>query len=149
MRLYALRHGQAGDGHPDSRRELTDRGRRDLDKVLVRRLPELAAIRLILHSPLKRAVQTAEIAQQLIGPQARLETSDFILPDSEIEPFCAELLGYDDEEEVLICTHNPFVAELVSYLSGRGVQMPTAALAALDLDLIAAGRARLDWLETP
>ncbi len=147
MRLFALRHGKAGEGSPDNERELTDRGRADVRRVLTSRCNELAVVGRIVHSPLVRAMQTAEIAESILHMGIPFELSHQILPGSEVEDFCDSLAGYD--ENLLICTHNPFVAELVSYLSGRPVNMPTAACAALVFETPIRGGAELEWLELP
>lgn len=147
MKLFALRHGKAGDGFPDEVRELTERGKRDVADVVAQRDDELASIGLLLHSPLVRARETAEIVLQHLHIDPRIEESKLIRPGSGVEQFADYLAGLD--EDVLICTHNPFVADLVSYLSSKPVNMPTAAMAALEFSTPSQGGARLLWLETP
>lgn len=147
VRLFALRHGKAGDGFPDEIRELTERGRQNVADVIAQRDDELANLGLLLHSPLVRARETAEIVLQHMHIDPRVEESSLIKPGSDVEAFAEYLAAVTDD--VLICTHNPFVADLVTYLSGSAVMMPTAALAALEFDVPSRGNARLLWLETP
>ena len=147
MRLFALRHGKAGEGFPDAVRELTERGRRDVADVIAQRGDELINIDLLLHSPLVRARETAEIALENLHVDPRVEESELVTPGADVERFVDFLAGCS--EDILICTHNPFVADLVNYLSGQQVNMPTASLAALEFSTPAAGTAHLLWLETP
>jgi phosphohistidine phosphatase len=147
VRLFALRHGKAGDGFPDEVRELTERGRRNVADVIAQRDDELLNIGLLLHSPLVRARETAEIVLQHMHIDPRVEESSLIKPGSDVEDFANYLAEVN--EDVLICTHNPFVADLVTYLSGKAVLMPTSSLAALEFDTPSRGNARLLWLENP
>ena len=147
MLFFALRHGKAGEGFPDSVRELTPRGRRDVAMVVSHRADDLSVLEKVVHSPLVRAGQTAQIALENLTIRPGVVESDLITPDSDVEEFCDYLAG--ESEVQMICTHNPFVADLVSYLTGKSISMPTASLAALEFDTPAAGRARLMWLDTP
>lgn len=147
MKLFALRHGKAGEGFPDEIRELTERGQRNVADVIAQRDDELLSVGLVLHSPLVRGWQTAEIVLQQMHIDPRVEESPLIKPGSDVDRFTDYLAGID--EDVLICTHNPFVADLVAYLTGQFVMMPTAALAAIEFATPAQGSARLVWLETP
>lgn len=147
MKFFALRHGKAGDGYPDELRELTERGRGDVSDVVARHKDELKNVSLILHSPLVRAQQTAEIVFRQLESSPRVEESPLIRPGSNVEMFADYLASA--AEEILICTHNPFVAELVHYLSGKPGLMPTAAMAALEITNASRSSAQLLWLETP
>ena len=65
MKIYILRHGiaeEAQGNQPDSERALTAEGKKKLRSVLRTAAAADVAPSLILTSPLRRAVQTAQIA---------------------------------------------------------------------------------------
>ena len=66
MQIYLLRHVIAEDakpGHPDSERPLTAEGRDKLRRVLKRARTADLDPSLILSSPYRRALETAEIGR--------------------------------------------------------------------------------------
>jgi phosphohistidine phosphatase SixA len=68
VQIYLLRHGIAENSTPDSDRALTPEGREKLRRVLARARDADVAPSLILSSPYRRALETAEIA----APRPRL-----------------------------------------------------------------------------
>lgn len=121
MELYLLRHGVAEDGNtrtPDSERTLTNDGRRKLRQVL-----ESAAMAglhpsLILTSPLKRAVQTAEIAQEVLKYKSQLLRTKALAPGATVEQVWEEVRVHRDQPSLLLVGHNPLFSELSGYLLG-------------------------------
>ena len=70
MQIYILRHGiaeDAGPGQSDSERALTSEGKKKLRNVLRAAHEAGVTPALILTSPLKRAVQTAELAAEILA----------------------------------------------------------------------------------
>jgi phosphohistidine phosphatase len=69
MEIYLLRHGDAEESLriPDEERSLTPEGRRKVGDVLLRARAAGSAPSLILSSPLRRAVETAELAAGILG----------------------------------------------------------------------------------
>ncbi len=118
MKLFLLRHAQAGAGYPDSVRELTDRGRAHA-AALGRFLKENKHFQpeVLWQSPLVRAQQTAEcvlsesgVAVDLVREVDRLE------PDRDPEPLLADLSEL--QRDVLIVGHNPNISVFTSLLLG-------------------------------
>ena len=69
MEIYLLRHGIAADAKPgqsDASRALTEEGREKLARVLGRAGKAGMSPSLILSSPLRRAIETAEVAAQTL-----------------------------------------------------------------------------------
>jgi phosphohistidine phosphatase len=97
-KLYLIRHGIAADKGTyasDSERPLTDKGRRETEKV-AKRLQQLGLrFDLILTSPLVRSRQTAEIltAAKL---SERIEASDYLAPNGDIYSWLRWLEGRTD-----------------------------------------------------
>lgn len=140
MRLYLLRHGIAENGRagsPDSERALTAEGRRKLKDVLgVARMAGVAPD-LIVTSPYKRALQTAEVAAQVLGYQAGLVHSEALTPDGSPADVWTEVRAYRDQNNVLLVSHEPLMGNLFGYLLGvpaLHVDFKKGALARIDFD---------------
>lgn len=127
MHLYLLRHGVAEESPPaasDSDRALTRDGRRKLAETL--HVASEAGVRpsLILTSPFKRAIQTAEIAKQILGYSRPLQQTAALVPSSSSEAVWQEIRGYRDHESLLLVGHNPLFADLAAFLLGTpGLQI--------------------------
>ena len=70
MRVYLLRHGIAEDGRPgmpDSERALTGEGRRKLRDVIKAAKGAGFAPDLIVSSPYRRCVETADLLAQMLS----------------------------------------------------------------------------------
>jgi phosphohistidine phosphatase len=111
MRLYVIRHAIAVDaaGAGDDARELTEEGRERFAEG-VRGL-ERAGVRFdrLLHSPLVRAVQTAELAARLVEGETEVSPHLTSAPTPEL---LAALAG----ESVAVVGHEPWLSELVAWL---------------------------------
>lgn len=121
MQVYLLRHGAAEEdrsGLNDADRALTPDGRRKLRQTL--HIASQADVRptLILTSSLKRAVETAEIAQEVLGYKGELLRTEALLPGSSVEQVWDELRVHANETAVVLVGHNPMFAELAGYLLG-------------------------------
>jgi phosphohistidine phosphatase len=121
MQVYLLRHGAAEEersGLNDADRALTADGRRKLRQTL--QIAAQADVRptLFLTSPLKRAIQTAEIAQQVFGYKGELLRTDALLPGSSVEAVWDEIRVHAKEAAIVLVGHNPLFAELAGYLLG-------------------------------
>jgi phosphohistidine phosphatase len=156
MQIYLLRHGIAEDGkpgRPDSERALTDEGRSRLRRVLKRARSADVSPSLILSSPYKRAVETAEIAADVFRYRGDLVRSAAFVPDSSPEQAWQEIRLYAGEAAVLVAGHEPLLGSTVAYLLGCPsllVDMKKAALVRIDVERPAAEpRGVLKWMLTP
>lgn len=116
MKIYIIRHGDAlstGE-HP-----LSERGVRE-SRQTAQFLKRLGARPdWILHSPLLRARQTAELLNEPFNlPQDKVISTDNLLPSARIELLVKEIKGLvkDNEEEVFLTGHLPFLGELLCYI---------------------------------
>ncbi|WP_277810123.1 phosphohistidine phosphatase SixA [Chromohalobacter canadensis] len=153
--LYIMRHGEAVPGMPDSERSLTKQGEAEaramgtwLDSMLANDVR--AALR-IVASPYRRAQQTAQwMATSLERP---VETLPIITPDDPLEPLIDWLQQEVAHTPCLLVSHMPLVGALVGRLVEGDVRasqpMPTAAIAALEADVWAAGCATLKHWQSP
>ncbi|HSC76830.1 MAG TPA: histidine phosphatase family protein, partial [Pseudomonadales bacterium] len=70
MKLFFLRHGQAGHNRNDDIRELTQQGRDDVRCVANAQHEAMACVQHVLVSPIVRAQQTADIACEVANIKA-------------------------------------------------------------------------------
>jgi phosphohistidine phosphatase len=155
MHVYLLRHGIAEDGRAgqsDADRGLTGEGRKKLQQVLERAAKAGVNPTLILSSPLKRALQTAEIAKETLGHKDEILTSKVLAPGSNSERVWQEIRGHRDQEAVLLVGHNPLFSDLTGYLLGHpNMQMDFKKGAIVRVDLESFGavpRGVLRWYLT-
>lgn len=150
MEIYLLRHGIAGDGYPDSDRALTAEGKEKLRKVLKR---SGAKPTLIVSSPFRRALETAEIAAEVLEYSGDIERSDAITPEGSAESVWDEIRVHKSEGAILFASHEPLMSATVAFLLGAPglyVDMKKAALVRIDVDRFGPRPAGvLKWMLTP
>ncbi len=156
MEIYILRHGIAearSPGQGDAERRLTDEGKDKLHRVLAAARAVGVKPSLILASPLVRALESAEIAAQVLGCKHPTVPSDALLPSASPQAVWRLIRSHSDEEAILLAGHEPLLGETVSYLLGAPrvvVDLKKGALARIDLDeLDQQPRGVLQWLLTP
>jgi phosphohistidine phosphatase len=112
MKLYIIRHATAVDsiaGMPDELRPLTDEGRDEFARV-VRGLRALdVRFDRLIHSPLLRALETAELCAPLLLGESEV-TQALAKPPGN------ELLALLRDNNVALVGHEPWVSELVAWL---------------------------------
>ena len=118
MQLYLLRHGIAEDKAAkgtDADRELTSKGKAELEQVM--KVASRAGVKpsLILTSPLVRARQTAEIARKQLGTKETLLETNTLVPDGPPHMVWAELSDHRKEESLMLVSHNPLIEQLVPF----------------------------------
>lgn len=121
MQVYLLRHGiaeEARDGKSDADRELTADGRRKLREVLRVASEAAAQPSLVLSSPLIRALQTAQIASQILRYKKEILRADVLLPNSQPGRVWDEIRVHRDERELMLVGHDPLFGQLAGYLLG-------------------------------
>jgi|SRR5690349_19698589 phosphohistidine phosphatase len=121
MQVYVLRHGIAEEersGLSDADRALTQDGRRKLSHTLQTASQADVRPTLVLTSPLRRAVQTAEIAQEVFKYSGELVQTQALLPNSSVHQVWNEIRVHADEPGIVLVGHNPQFTELAGYLLG-------------------------------
>ncbi|HWC99224.1 MAG TPA: phosphohistidine phosphatase SixA [Candidatus Sulfopaludibacter sp.] len=142
MQIYVLRHGiaeDAGPGRPDSDRALTDEGKEKLRRVLKRARAGGASPSLILSSPYKRAIETAEIAADVLGCKEEIQRTRALLPEASPFQTWEEIRAYKGQSAILLASHEPLTGSLVSFLLNSPaleVEMKKAALVRIDFERV-------------
>ena len=156
MRIYILRHGIAEEGSartPDFKRELTGEGRKKLSGVL--RLARRAGVQpeLVISSPLVRAVQTAEMAREVLQVEAAVNETRALVPGGSPRNVWEELRGLRNLEAVLLAGHEPLLSALTAWLLGAPelhVHMVKAAMVSIEMDQFGGEpHGILRWMVTP
>jgi phosphohistidine phosphatase len=170
MNLYLMRHANAGVPREnpllDAKRGLVKEGKQQCMLMAGVLVALNAQIDVIVASPLKRSLQTAQFVATEIGFEARILTSPALAPDGDYAAFQQLISQYTGKEGVLVVGHNPnlhqFIAKLISgngngnghgsgytptYNPGGGtIRLPKGAIARVDL---AKRPAQLQWLIDP
>jgi phosphohistidine phosphatase len=148
MKLCFLRHGEAdwpNWNKPDDERPLTERGCKEMKRVVkfVERLklsPDT-----ILTSPLPRASQTAEIVAARLG--ITLETEPALAHGFNIERL-RRIVTKLECECVMVVGHEPEFSEVIKQLTGGTVKLSKAGIALLEVNRSCTS-GKLLWLFPP
>jgi phosphohistidine phosphatase len=142
MNLYLMRHANAGlsRGNPvlDAKRALIKEGK-DQCMLMARVLSAFKVnIDVIVSSPLKRSLQTAQFVGTEIGYDGKVEISPALGLDADFPAFMQMLAKYADREGVLVVGHNPnlfqFLGKLITGNGGASIRMRKASIARVDME---------------
>jgi|HubBroStandDraft_1064217.scaffolds.fasta_scaffold279317_1 phosphohistidine phosphatase len=142
MNLYLMRHANAGlrRDNPalDAKRALIKDGK-DQCMLMARVLSAFKVqIDVIVSSPLKRALQTAQFVGTEIGYDAKVEVSPALALNADYPAFQQMLTKYADREGVLVVGHNPnlfqFLGRMITGNGGAAIRMRKGSIARVDMD---------------
>jgi phosphohistidine phosphatase len=155
MEIYLLRHGiaeETGLGGRDSERALTAEGREKLRRVLKR--AHTAGVRpgVILASPYKRALETAQIAAETLEYRGEIVKTPALAPNASPEEAWNEIGSRRSESAILLASHEPLMSSMVAFLLSTPtlqVDMKKGALVRVDCDRFGpAPQGMLKWMLT-
>jgi phosphohistidine phosphatase len=152
-RAYLVRHGKAEDYGPngsDADRRLTADGRHELEKV-AKRLRKLDdKIEIVLTSPLRRAVETAEILAKELGVEVKIVEE--LEPPVSPNRLLAMIKNRSEHRSALV-GHEPGLGQsLARWLEANinSTPLKKAAIARVDIPEDGEGGANeLAWLAPP
>jgi phosphohistidine phosphatase len=158
MNLFILRHASAGTRRVNPLLDL----KRPLDKEGKRHCLHLGMILnamnlnfdLIVSSPLKRSLQTAQLVGTETGYESKILISNALAPTATLEQFQRLLRECAQYENLLVVGHNPNITTFVGALIGTPitdtarprVRIRKGSLARLTMQR---GPATLQWLMEP
>jgi phosphohistidine phosphatase len=154
MIVYLMRHADAGAYRENpilnAKRGLVKEGKEQC-MLMARTLSALKVqIDLIVSSPLKRALQTAQFVGTELGYDAKVEISQALAPTGDFIAFQALLAKYSGREGVLVVGHNPnlfqFLGKLITGNGGAAIRMRKGSIARIDMHR---HPPRLQWLIDP
>ena len=133
MKLYVMRHGPAEDSAPSGRdddRALTLSGRERVRQVARALAAEGEVPRVILTSPLVRAVQTAEIVHAECQIAAPIETRRELSMGARVLELVRELSAAR-RKRVMLVGHQPDLSGLIAELVGLQLNVEKAMVISL------------------
>lgn len=140
MIVYILRHAEAVEANadlPDEWRYLTEKGIKSTASVCKGIARHGRKPRLIISSPLVRAVQTAQIAAAYACRKNEVMVNGLLKGDGGHAELLDFILSRDDAKRIMIVGHEPDLGEFVAHLmhkKGEALQLKKAACVALELD---------------
>jgi phosphohistidine phosphatase len=149
-----MRHANAGlrRENPllDTKRALVKEGK-DQCMLMARTLSALKVqVDVIVSSPLKRALQTAQFVGTELGYDSKVEMSPALAPGAEYPAFLDLLAKYAGRDGILVVGHNPnifqFLGKLITGNGAAAIRMRKASIACVDMDH---HPPRLQWLLGP
>jgi phosphohistidine phosphatase len=156
MEIYILRHGiaeEATGGMRDADRALTDEGKKKLQTVLRRARAVDVAPAVILASPLRRAVETAQVAVDVLRSSAKVVETRALTPESSPEAVWEEIRTHKTDSSVMIVGHEPLFSSVYAYLLGAPsaqIDVKKGSLGRIDMDRFSGQpRGVLRWLIYP
>jgi phosphohistidine phosphatase len=155
MHLYLLRHGVSEEAKPggvDADRALTSDGRKKLRHVLKTVAEARVKPSLMFSSHLKRAVQTADIAKDVLGYEGEIVKTKTLAPAASAEQVWEELRIHKSEPSIMLVGHNPLFDYLAAFLLGAPnlkVDFKKGAIMRIDVESFGAQpRGLLCWYLT-
>jgi phosphohistidine phosphatase len=155
MEIYLLRHGIAEDRSATGRdpdRRLTDEGRAKLRRVLERAHQAGVRPSLILSSPYRRALETAEIAAHELGYEGKIVRIPALTPDSSPQQLWEAIREHRTESALLLAGHEPLFSATVAHLLGSVhamVHFRKGAIVRIDIETTGPTPAGvLEWMLT-
>jgi len=149
MKLLILRHGMTAESDADERRELSEKGIREVEAVVKLRCDDLEGVTKMYSSPMIRVKQTLEIAAETLGFQGPIIESQNLMTGSrlkEIVSFVGDLdfCGGD----ILVSSHQSCTSILVLWLTGEDILIPNGSLLAIEVEKLAQGGGTILWQES-
>jgi len=156
MQIYLLRHGiaeDAGPNRPESERALNSEGRDKLRRVLKRARVAQAAPTVILSSPYRRAIETADVAADVLSYKGKIVRTRALVPEAAPSEAWDEVRSRKGETAILLASHEPLMSSLAAFLLNSPalhIDMKKAALIRVDCQVFGPEpRGMLKWMITP
>ncbi len=149
-RLYVLRHGHAEpySYSQDAQRKLTEKGVAQVISTAEAFVKKAEHLDVVFVSPYLRAQQTAKTFLATLGESVEVKDCPEITPDGRVVNVAA-WLGEQDDNAILLVTHQPFAYQLIDYLVDEplplDLSMETATMVALEGELLAGACCQYRW----
>lgn len=121
MALFLVQHGKSLSKEKDPDQGLSKEGMAETQNMAEQALEKNVQVRRIIHSGKKRALQTAEIFMKALEPETGISKGAGLAPLDDVAEFAATL---NNDEDIMVVGHLPFMEKLVSYLVGRTTDKP-------------------------
>ena len=115
MKLYLMQHGAAVPESENPARPLTEKGVRDVQRLATVLARGRARVARVIHSGRQRALETALLMAEVIGPGREVDQAEAGLAPNDSTNQLAELAIRMDED-FMVVGHQPFLGRMVSRL---------------------------------
>jgi len=149
MNIYLVQHGEAEPEDVDPARPLTERGRRDTQRVATCAARLGLEVHQIRHSGKTRAEQTAMILGEALSPPGGVVAESGLAPKDDVRPV-AEALARDSQP-VMLVGHLPFLSHLAGLLLTGDPDRPVVQFCRAGIVCLARQESRwlVAWILTP
>ncbi len=149
MLLTLWRHGEAGSAATDESRSLTRRGSGEVLAMAQEysTWSEASApgpVSLLLYSPYRRTIETAELLGELLRPGSQ-EVDSSLAPGAYPEAFSEQ--HYTGHEHIVMVSHQPFLSQAIAHWTDDVTLAPLSpgGYSTLEVTCLARGGAALLW----
>lgn len=112
MKLYIIRHGEAGSAQTDSARQLTERGQKQAEKAANWLASVVEGPIALWSSPYQRTYQTAQAISDALSID--IISHNCLIPDVTPKKVVEELIH--QQQSIILVSHLPLVGRLASLL---------------------------------
>lgn len=114
MRVYLVQHAEAKSEEEDPERRITEKGRKETEKVAEFLKKAGIKVDVIFHSTKTRAKQTAQIFSEYLG--VKVEEKDNLEPLADPKIWAERIR--EEKRNVMIVGHLPHLSKLLKELVG-------------------------------
>jgi phosphohistidine phosphatase len=149
MNIYLVQHGEAEPEDVDPARPLTERGRRDAQRVAACAARLGLEVHQIRHSGKTRAEQTAMILGEALSPPGGVVAESGLAPKDDVRPVAEALVH--DSQPVMLVGHLPFLSRLAGLLLTGDPDRPVVQFCKAGIVCLAHQESRwlVAWILTP
>jgi phosphohistidine phosphatase len=149
MKLFILRHGMTAEADADARRELSEKGIKEVETIVNLRRNDIEGVTQIYSSPMIRVKQTLEIAARILGFQGEIIESQNLMTGSRLKEITSFVGSLDfSAGDILVSSHQSCTSILVLWLTGEDILIPNGSLLAIEVDKLAQGGGKILWQES-
>ena len=149
MQLFILRHGMTAEADADVRRELSEKGIKEVEAIVNLRRNDIEGVTQIYSSPMIRVKQTLEIAARILGFQGPIIESQNLMTGSRLKEITSFVGDLDfSAGDILVSSHQSCTSILVLWLTGEDILIPNGSLLAIEVAKPAQGAGKILWQES-
>jgi len=149
MKLFILRHGMTAESDADERRELSEKGVREVEDIVNLRCEDMQGVTQIHSSPMIRVKQTLEVAARILGFQGKIIESQDLTTGSRLNEIVNFVGSLDLEAgDIMVSSHQSCTSILVLWLTGEDILIPNGSLLAIEVEKPVQGGGKILWQES-
>jgi len=114
MKLFLVQHGLSNEEDIDPEKNLSEQGRKDVEKIAAYLKNAAVFTEEIFHSGKARSTQTAEILAQAVQLNKKIRLKEGIDPDDPVAGLKDEIEARSSD--LMLVGHMPFLGKLASLL---------------------------------